>query len=226
LNRKLDHLGRRKKEIIDPVLLKYAHLFHHEETNDFKGTDVVEHQILTGDARPIRRPPYPVPYAQREGMRNQVEKMLDKGVIRDSNSPWSAPAILVPKKSLHGKPKFRFCVDFRALNALTKFDTYPLPGFEETTSTLYGSKFFTTLDSFCAYWQVNIKEEHEERAAFSCPFGYSEFNKMPFGLSNSHASFQRLMDVVVKNLVGTECYVFIDDSIVYSTTAREHADRL
>jgi hypothetical protein len=123
LKGKLDHLGTREKEIIEPVLLKYAHLFHHEETNDFKGTDVVEYQILTGDARPIRRPPYRVPYAQREEMRNQVEKMLDTGVIRDSNSPWSARAILVPKKSLDGTPNFRFCVDFRALNALTKFDT-------------------------------------------------------------------------------------------------------
>ena len=69
-------------------------------------------------------------------MKAQVKKMLDMGVIRDSNNPWSAPAILVPKNSPNGKPKFRFCVDFRALNSVTKFDTYPLPIFEETTSTL------------------------------------------------------------------------------------------
>jgi len=67
-------------------------------------------------------------------MKSQIEKMLDKGVIRESNSPWSAPAILVPKQSPDGKPKFRFCVDFRALNSVTKFDTYPLPKFEETAS--------------------------------------------------------------------------------------------
>jgi hypothetical protein len=69
-------------------------------------------------------------------MKAQVEKMLDKGVIRPSNSPWSAPAILVPKKSLDERPKYRFCVDVRALNAVTKFDPYPLPVFEETTSSL------------------------------------------------------------------------------------------
>ena len=78
-------------------------------------------------------------------MQRQVQKMLDRD-IRKSNSPWSAPAILVPKKSPDGKPKFRFCVDFRALNAVTKFDAYPLPRFDETTSTLFGSKYFTVLE--------------------------------------------------------------------------------
>jgi hypothetical protein len=73
-------------------------------------------------------------------MEKQVQEMLKKGVIRESKSPCSAPAILVPKKSLDGTPKFRFCVDFRALNAVTKFDAYPLPTFDETTSTLLGSR--------------------------------------------------------------------------------------
>jgi hypothetical protein len=79
-------------------------------------------------------------------MKVQIEKMLDRGIIRQSNSPWSAPAILVPKKSIDGTPNFRFCIDFRALNAVTKFDTYPLPKFEETTSTLFGSRYFSVLD--------------------------------------------------------------------------------
>jgi hypothetical protein len=81
-----------------------------------------------------------MPYALREEMQKQVQDMLKKGVIRECKSPWSAAAILVPKKSLDGTPKFRFCVDFRALNAVTKFDSYPLPNFDETTSTLLGSR--------------------------------------------------------------------------------------
>jgi hypothetical protein len=75
-------------------------------------------------------------------MENQVQDMLNKGVIEESNSPWNAPAILVPKKSLNGKPKYRFCVDFRALNAVTQIDTYPLPLIEQAGSTLHGSKYF------------------------------------------------------------------------------------
>ena len=102
-------------------------------------------------------------------MEQQVQKMLKNGVIRESNSPWSAPSILVPKRSLDGKPKFRFCVEFRALNAVTKFDSYPLSRFDEATASLHGSKYFTVLDCYSGFWQVNIKEEHKERTGFSVP---------------------------------------------------------
>jgi hypothetical protein len=81
-------------------------------------------------------------------MKTQLENMLDKGIIRASSSPWSVPAIPVPKKTADGKQKYRFCVDFKALNAATKFETYPLPVFEETTSTLFGSKYFSVLDCY------------------------------------------------------------------------------
>jgi len=79
-------------------MIKYAHVFHDEKENDFKCTNVVEHQIQVGDTKPITKPPYRTPYAFREEMKNQVQKMLDKGVIRPIDSPWAAPGILVPKK--------------------------------------------------------------------------------------------------------------------------------
>ena len=76
LRNKLDHLSREEKQILEPVLLKYAQVFHDEETNDFKGTNIVEHEILVGDARPIRRPQYCTPFALRDDMKAQVENML------------------------------------------------------------------------------------------------------------------------------------------------------
>ena len=161
LHGKLEHLTPAEREHIEPILIKCAHVYHDEESNDFKRTTVIEHYTPAGDAQPIRRPRYRTPYALRDEMEQQVQKMLQKGVIRPSSSPWSDPAILVPKKSQNGKPKFRFCVDFRALNAVTKFDSYPLPRFDETTSTLFGSKYFTVLDCYSGFWQVNIKEEHK-----------------------------------------------------------------
>jgi hypothetical protein len=120
---KLDHLTQDDRQHIEPVLLKYAHVFHDEESNDLKGTNIIEHHILVSDAAPIRRPPYKTPYALRMEMQDQVQKMLDSGVIRESTSPWAAQAILVPKRSLDGKPKYRFCVDFRALNSVNIFDS-------------------------------------------------------------------------------------------------------
>ena len=225
LRGKLEHLIQKERQLLEPVLLKYTHVFHDEESNKFKGTNVVEHEILLNDTRPIRRPPNRTPYALREEMESHVQKMLDQGVIRESSSPWSVPAILVPKRSLDGKPRYRFCVDFRALNAVTKFDSYPLPVFEET-STLYVSKYFSVLDCHSGFWQVSIKEEHRERTAFTVPSGHYEFNRLPFGLSNSPANFQRLMDTVLRSLVSSECSAFLDDVVVYSRTAKEHAQRL
>jgi hypothetical protein len=226
LQGKLDHLSPEDRQQIEPVLLKYAHVFHDEDTNDFKGTDVIEHQIPIGNAQSIRRPQYRTPYDLREEMQKQVQNMLDQGIIRPSTSLWSAPAILVPKKSPDGKPRYRSCVDFRALNVVMKFEPYPLPIFEETTSTLYGSKYFSILDCYSGFWQLSIKEEHRELTGFTVPSGHFEFNHLPFGLSNSPTSFQRLMDTVLKNLVGSECWIFIDDVVVFSRSAKEHARRL
>jgi hypothetical protein len=124
---KLDHFAPREKQLIEPVLKGFAHVFHDEDTNDFKSTNVREHRIIITDPTPIRRPHYRTPFALHDEMDSQVKYMLRKGVIRKSQSPLSASAIIVPKKSLDGKQKFRFCVDFRALNAVTKFDSYPLP---------------------------------------------------------------------------------------------------
>jgi hypothetical protein len=160
LRGKLDHFSNEEKKPIEPLLLDYAQVFHDEQANDFKGTDVVGHKILLEYTRPIRKPQYRVPYALREEMKNQVDEMSRKGVIRESKSPWSAPAILVTKSSPDGKPKFRFFVDFRALNSVTKFDTYPLRVFEKTTSTLHDSKYYNVLDCYSGFWQINIKEEH------------------------------------------------------------------
>jgi hypothetical protein len=160
-------------------------------------------------------------------MKKQIDTMLKKGVIRESNSPWSAPAILVPKKIPDGfSQRWRFCVDFRSLNSVTEFDTYPLPVFEETTSTLHGVRCFSGLGCYSGFWQISIREEDKQKTSFSVPCGKYEFNRLPYGWSNSPSIFQRLMDVVLKNLVGTECWVFIDNAIIFSKSAEEHAQRL
>ena len=137
-------------------------------------------------------------------MKTQIQQMLDKGVIRESKSPLCSPAILVPKRFTDGKPKFRFCVDFPPLNQVTKFDAYPLPVLEENSASLHGSKYFSVLDCYSGFWQINIKEEHKERTGFTVPSGHYEFKKLPFGLANSPSSFQRLMDAVLKNLIAEE----------------------
>ena len=93
-------------------------------------------------------------------------------------------------------------MDFRTLNPVTKFDTYQLPVLNEATYTLHGSKFYSILDSHSEFWQINIKEDKNERTGFYVPSGHYEFNRLHFGLSNGPSSVQRLVDIVLKKFCG------------------------
>ena len=107
LQDKLGHLSPAERSVMEPTLIKYLHIFHEEGSNDFRGTDLVEHKIVSGNAKPIRKHRYRVPFALRKEMENQIDTMLRKGVIEASSSPWYSSVILVPKKSLEGMPKYR-----------------------------------------------------------------------------------------------------------------------
>eukprot|EP00731_Ephydatia_muelleri_P017867 Em0010g965a len=119
--------------------------------------------------------------------------MLKDGVIRESNSPWSSPIVMIKKKD----GSWRFCVDFRKVNSMTQKDAYPLPRIDEALEALTGSQFFTTLDLASGYWQVEMEEADRKKTAFSTREGHFEFNVMPFGLTNAPATFQRLMECVL-----------------------------
>jgi hypothetical protein len=185
---------------------------------------VVERRIVTEDAAPVRKAPYSIPFALMEEVDREVQKMLDQGVIRPSHSPWQSPVTLVPKKSESAKPRYRICVDYRQVNAMTKYNSYPLPRYEDTVSTLAGCKWFSKVDLYSGFWQINICESDREKTALlvhNC--GHYEFNCLPYGMANSPSSFQRLMDIVLKNLKGSECWVFMGDVIIFSDTVQEHA---
>jgi len=122
----LTHLSRAERTIIEPVLNKYAGILHDDEDNDFKSTNVVVCKTETRYAPPVRKAPYKSSFPLRKEMNGQVQKMLVKSVISPSHSPWPSPVVLLPKKSENGVPKYRFCVEFRALNSVNKYDIHPL----------------------------------------------------------------------------------------------------
>lgn len=131
------------------LLLKWENFFaKHDE--DFGQTDVVQHQIHTGDAAPIREPYRPLPPLMYKEVKSLLSGMLEKGVIRESCSPWAAPIVLVKKKD----GSWRFCVDYRKLNAVTHKDAFPLPRIEDTLTNLNRAEWFFTLDLASGYWQV------------------------------------------------------------------------
>ena len=121
---------------------------------------------------------------------------------------------------------WRFCIDYRKLNAVTHQDAYPLPRVDETLQSLAGSTYFTTLDLASGCWQVEIDENSKEKTAFSITRGHYEFNVMPFVLTNVPATFQRLMECVLAGLIGEQCLIYLDDIVVFSNTFDEHLKRL
>ncbi|GMF35050.1 unnamed protein product [Phytophthora fragariaefolia] len=144
--------------------------------------------------------------------------MLRNGVIEEGSGAWGFPVVLLKKKD----GSVRFCVDYRALNAVTVKDVYPLPRVEETLETLYGAQRFTSLDLHAEYWPLGVAEEDKPKTAFTTRRGLFQLNRMPFGLCNAPSNFQRLMNCVLRGLTWICCLVYRDDMFVFTkgTVAR------
>jgi hypothetical protein len=181
-------------------------------THDLGRTSIVKHQIFTDGSPPIRQRPYRTAPTQRENITGHIQSMLEDDIIEPSASPWASPVVLVKKKD----GSTRFCVDYRKLNAVTKKDSYPLPHIQESLDLLGQTQYFTTLDLFSGYWQVEMDESSKEFTAFTTYYGLYEFKVLPFGLCNAPSTFQRLMENVLRGLNWKVCPIYIDDIIIFS----------
>ena len=137
-------------------------------------------------------------------------------MIRESNSSWSAPIVVVPK----GDGGKRLCVDYRALNAITRTYVWPMPRVEDIFSKLGKAKFFTTLDLRSGYHHIALEKDAIKKTAFVTPFGKYEYMKVPFALAQAPAYFQNLMNRVLNGLHFTLAY--LDDVIIFSETEEQH----
>jgi hypothetical protein len=194
-----------KHELVS-ILQKHAKVL-----TDLPGcTDVVTHSIQLLTEEPVRVKSYTVPYSVRESIDKEVQEMLRLGVIVESNSPYSAPPVIVKKPD----GSDRFCVNYKCLNQVTVFDPEPMPDAEEIFLKLRGKKYKSKIDLSRGYWQIKMDSKSMDYTAFSTPGGHFSFQRMPFGLVNSAATFNRLMRKLFGSLEGVEC--FIDDIIIFS----------
>src|SRR4029434_8245823 len=133
----------------------------------------------------LKAPGYRIPAQLLPKIRQEVETMLEMGIIEPSHSEWSCPIVLVPKKD----GTMRFCMDFRKLNSISAFDPYPMPRVDELIDRLGCAKYLTTLDLSKGYWQVPLAADTKELTAFRTPFGFYQYTMMPFGLPGAPATF-------------------------------------
>ena len=147
--------------------------------------------------------------------------MLKMGVIQPSSSEWCSPVVLVPKKD----GSTRFCIDFRRLNSVAKFDAYPMPSIDDLLDSLGGDKFISSLDLTRGYWQIPLSEESQQKTAFSTPQGLFEFVIMPFGLSGAPATFQRMMNQLLAGK-GDFAKAYLDDLVIFSKTWEDHLQHI
>lgn len=180
-------------------------------------TNVVQHTIDVGEAKPQRQPPRRIPFHYRAELDQLISNLLKDGVITTSNSPWAAPVSLVKKKD----DSLRLCIDYRKLNAVTVRDSFPLPRMDELLTSLAGMRYFTTLDLSNSYWQIEVYPEDREKTAFVIPSGLFEFTTLPMGLANAAATCQRLMQKVLKGLTPKKCLVYLDDVLIFGATPEE-----
>ena len=186
-------------------------------------TSLTAHHIDVGDSAPIRQKPYHVTPAIRNIMWKEVDEMLKDGIVEPSQSDWASPVVMVKKPG----GKYRFCIDFRRVNAVTKRDAYPIPNMTGILDELRLAHYITTLDLSKAYLQIPLTLESRERTAFVVPGrGLLQFKRMPYGLTNAPATFQRLLDQLVGIKMYPHVFVYLDDIIIVTSTFEEHLDWL
>ncbi|KAI9549855.1 pol polyprotein [Daphnia sinensis] len=214
-------LPEEDRQAIKDLLFKHRSCFAAND-HDLGSSNLVQHGIDIGNHQPVHQAPYPSAWKQREHIEPQVKRMEDAGIIERSQSPFAAPVVLVRKSD----GTWRFCIDYRRLNAITVKDVYPLPRIEDALSRLEGSKYFSLMDLQSGYWQVQMKPEDREKTAFITADGLYHFKVMPFGLTNAPSTFQRMMDVLLAGLKWNTCLVYLDDIVVFSDSFQQHLTRL
>lgn len=217
---RLSHTNQEERKQIIQLLKSYADIFHFDN-DKLTFTNSVKHEIKLKNETPIHTKTYRYPQVHKAEVEKQINSMLEQGIIKHSQSPWSSPIWIVPKKlDASGIRKWRIVIDYRKLNEQTIDDRYPIPNINDILDKLGKSQYFTTLDLKSGFHQIEMAPQDTCKTAFSTEYGLFEFLRMPFGLKNSPSTFQRVMDNVLCNV--KNCVVYLDDIIIFSTSLQEH----
>lgn len=218
---------------INKIIEKFREISH--EQVGLGKTNLIKHKIRT-EGPPIKQRYYPLSPIKLKALNDEVDRMLELGVIAPSRSPWANPVVMATKKD----GSLRFCLDARKLNDVTIKDSYPIPYISSILDNLKGARYLTSLDLSSAYWQIPLEEnDHSssdneldnssscQKTAFIVPGrGLFEFRRMPFGISNAGAEMQRLVDNLLLHQFGDKVFAYLDDLLIATETFEEHIEIL
>ncbi|CAF1561633.1 unnamed protein product, partial [Rotaria sp. Silwood1] len=221
INNLIRHIDNpEQQDRVKTLLNQYAKLFDTSKLT--VASNVTHHAIKTLDHPPPVSKPYYSTSSKQEEMYKIVQELLHFGLIRPSDSPYAAPALLIAKQD----GTWRMVVDYKKLYNITIKYNHPLPNMEQAIQLLGGGyNFFSKLDMKSGFWQLPIKEEDKFKTAFITPDGLFEWNVLAQGLKNSPPSFQRVMTDILSTCREFSL-VYIDDIVVYSRSFEEHLNHL
>ncbi|GFW09977.1 retrovirus-related Pol polyprotein from transposon 17.6 [Trichonephila clavipes] len=208
------HLSLPQREEINSLLEKYEECFQ----PGGEPTPLIEHRINTRNHLPVAVPPYRMNPSKKEILKQEIDRLLSEDIIEECESPYASPVVLIPKPN----GTFRLCIDYRKLNEITIADTYHLPRMDDLLHQAKLTPFMSTLDLRAGYHQVKVHVEDQDKTEFVCPFGTYRFLRMPYGLRNAPATFQRLMNRFCNGLEDILALPYLDDIIVLSETFEKH----
>ena len=212
LDQKLSHLDPVQRKELKHLIHQYEHLFPDIPTR----TDKIYHDVNVEDSQPVKQHPYRMNPTKQKYLKEEIQYLLDNDFIEPSQSEWSSPCILVPKPD----GSYRMCTDYRKVNNLSKTDTFPIPRMDDCIDKIGNSKYITKFDLLKGFWQIPLTERAKEFSAFVTPDGLYHYKVMPFGMKNSPATFQRLINTIIAGI--EHCDAYIDDAIIYSDEWNHH----
>ena len=210
-----------KKSQESKLLEEFKDVFEiSKETGTIKGMKAK--LTMREEANPRFYRPRPVPFALKAAVSQELDRLVDKGVLeRVDSSPWATPIVVVPKKT----GGLRICGDYKlTVNPSLDVDTHPLPRSDELFASLAGGRVFTKIDLANAYQQMLLEEESRAFVTINTHKGLFRYTRLPFGIASAPAIFQRAMDTVLAGIPHTACY--IDDIIITGKSEAEHMENL